>query len=761
MAKPSSSEADLRAVSLPRYVLLILAIILLAFAARFIHLGGDSFWFDEVFTLDTARQSLGHVLAGQDINNPPGFHLLAFFSVQVWGTSEYALRLVSAVAGTLTVPLMFVVGSLLSNRRVGLWAALLLAVSPFHVRYSQEARAYAVQAALTTASAACLLLAIARRKRWWIGFGIATASNAYVQFGSFVVLAGQIAFVGLLATTHRLLKQWTIRRSVEVAVGLALGSVVALILYSPWIGPALQGVAANMGSGAANGAWSNVSIGDRISAAYFAFGFMNAELAAVVGLLCLIGIGSAVLKREVDQVLWILTSLALPFVLIAVAGISRAPLPKHVLFLLPVYLAASAIGLDALVEATARWLATRSRSAARLAPFAVTAGLLLVGIPSVRAEHAYIYNDWKGIAQYLKVTAREGDVVVPITLDLPDSFNQGYGVLSHYLPEELPTARLLIGEQLADPSNDLPALAQSSGDVWFTLLNRVRPIQLDDPSIRVIPFQESIYLVHAPAAGRSPLEQMVALYPKIIPLALTPAPQCYLWLDLAVLHIELGRYDDARDAMSNFQTPCPDTLAARQGVYLRLLAHYRQTQQTDRAREVALRLVELDSKDAAALDALSVFDLAAMFETGQAQVVESPALPVKRARFTMPQNGDWGEVVLMQTPAQLTYRLALPAEPVEFRSRIALAPESWNWGGDGSTFSARIEDGFRNQAVLFEQHVSSAESDRRWHDVSLSLGQYAGQTIMLTLVTDPGPAGDTTGDWAGWDSPRIVYARVE
>jgi hypothetical protein len=39
--------------------------------------------------------------------------------------------------------------------------------------------------------------------------------------------------------------------------------------------------------------------------------------------------------------------------------------------------------------------------------------------------------------------------------------------------------------------------------------------------------------------------------------------------------------------------------------------------------------------------------------------------------------------------------------------------------------------------------------------------QYAGQTITLTLVTDPGPAGDTTGDWAGWDSPRIVYALAQ
>ena len=48
--------------------------------------------------------------------------------------------------------------------------------------------------------------------------------------------------------------------------------------------------------------------------------------------------------------------------------------------------------------------------------------------------------------------------------------------------------------------------------------------------------------------------------------------------------------------------------------------------------------------------------------------------------------------------------------------------------------------------------------DRAWHDVEVPLRQYAGQTITLTLETDPGPKGDTTGDWAGWESPRVVYA---
>jgi hypothetical protein len=334
-------------------------------------------------------------------------------------------------------------------------------------------------------------------------------------------------------------------------------------------------------------------------------------------------------------------------------------------------------------------------------------------------------------------------------------------VLSHYLPLIFPGTRLLIGEQLADPSNDLPAVAQSTGEVWFTLLNRIQPVRFDDPSIQVMPFQESIYLVHTPAAGRSSLEQMLALYPKIIPQALAPAPQCYLWLDLAILHIQAGQDDQARAAMSNFQGPCPNTLAARQEVYNRLLDHYAPTQQTKLAREAALQLLALDAKDQRALEFLSVYDLGALFEAGQAEVEESPALPVKRAHFTMPQNGDWGDVILMQTPAQLTYHLTLPVDRIEFRSRIAMAPESWDWGGDGSTFAVWLENAAGDRTILFEQYVSNAQPERGWYDVRVPMEQYAGQTITLTLVTDPGPAGDTTGDWAGWDSPRIVYALAQ
>ena len=81
----------------------------------------------------------------------------------------------------------------------------------------------------------------------------------------------------------------------------------------------------------------------------------------------------------------------------------------------------------------------------------------------------------------------------------------------------------------------------------------------------------------------------------------------------------------------------------------------------------------------------------------------------------MSQNGDWGEALRLQAPAHISYRLTLPAEPVELRSRIAMAPESWDWGGDGSDFQIQVQDQTSDTRTIYQRYVSNEESDRSAH----------------------------------------------
>ena len=153
-------------------------------------------------------------------------------------------------------------------------------------------------------------------------------------------------------------------------------------------------------------------------------------------------------------------------------------------------------------------------------------------------------------------------------------------------------------------------------------------------------------------------------------------------------------------------------MGTRRAIYHALIDHYLQTQQADRAHDVALKLLALDAKNKPALAALTVYNLSDLFQSGVPEVTAqpSPAKPIEVQRFTMPQNGDWGDAVVMQTPARLMFRLKLPQAPVNFVSRIAMAPESWDWGGDGSRFIVRVEDAAGNSQVVFDQYVSNQDT---------------------------------------------------
>lgn len=123
----------------------------------------------------------------------------------------------------------------------------------------------------------------------------------------------------------------------------------------------------------------------------------------------------------------------------------------------------------------------------------------------------------------------------------------------------------------------------------------------------------------------------------------------------------------------------------------------------------------------------------------------------------MPQNGDWGDVLFVHSPAAVTYTLTLPDAPTTLHFRMAMAPESWVWGGDGSTFVVRVQPSDRLPVELFRQHIDNTPQNQGWHEAAVSLAPYAGKSITLTLTTEFGPAGNSVGDWAGWETPRIMW----
>lgn len=127
-------------------ILYLLLIVALGALLRIFLLGSKDLSNDEAFTWIWINQSHAALwgAAGQLETNPPLFFSIEKMALHLFGYSEEGLRAVSVVAGVLTLPVVFLLGRLIGGTTTGLFAALLLALAPLHVAYSQEARGYSL-----------------------------------------------------------------------------------------------------------------------------------------------------------------------------------------------------------------------------------------------------------------------------------------------------------------------------------------------------------------------------------------------------------------------------------------------------------------------------------------------------------------------------------------------------------------------------------------------------------------------------------------
>ncbi len=137
-------------VSWPALVL----VIAVGLAIRLFRLDFQSLWLDEVLTVQNSAFPLSRIAFDPEVdrNFPPLHTMLVHLCMGALGKSEIAVRLPSVLAGTISIPLIFGVARFWLGPAVGLLSAWLLAISPLHAWYSQEARPYALFIALALAS---------------------------------------------------------------------------------------------------------------------------------------------------------------------------------------------------------------------------------------------------------------------------------------------------------------------------------------------------------------------------------------------------------------------------------------------------------------------------------------------------------------------------------------------------------------------------------------------------------------------------------
>jgi 4-amino-4-deoxy-L-arabinose transferase-like glycosyltransferase len=211
LVKPSSSESQNELwgerTGLPWQWGLLLLVLALAVGVRCTTLSFQSLWLDEVSTVIEAGRPWSSLFL--DLFRPFRAYPLYILSMAVWGTlfgtTEVALRLPSAIAGVCSVPLLYALGRRLFGRRVALLAAGFLALSPLAVWYSQEATTYALSLLLTVIAWLLLWDVIERpsRRAWWALGGITLLALSVHRLLAVLSIVGQLVYVVYVAQRGR------------------------------------------------------------------------------------------------------------------------------------------------------------------------------------------------------------------------------------------------------------------------------------------------------------------------------------------------------------------------------------------------------------------------------------------------------------------------------------------------------------------------------------------------------------------------------
>ncbi|HAZ49136.1 MAG TPA: hypothetical protein DDW76_14220 [Cyanobacteria bacterium UBA11369] len=166
-------------------------------------------------------------LAIEEPQHPPLYYAIARWWVEIFGYSVKTMRILPALISLLAFPCVYwLCWELFRTPLVGWVAIALIAISPFHVLYAQEARQFSLWAVTILLSSAALLRAMRlKTKPSWRIYGVTLALGFYT-----------FPLTGMVAIAHGIYL-WVIEgfRLSKTVASYLLASLAGLIAFLPWI----------------------------------------------------------------------------------------------------------------------------------------------------------------------------------------------------------------------------------------------------------------------------------------------------------------------------------------------------------------------------------------------------------------------------------------------------------------------------------------------------------------------------------------------
>jgi len=211
-------------------VLFISLLILFTVGMSYFFFSHQSLRLDESQSLwQTSRTTLTVIeIVAKDVHVPL-YHILLHFWQTLFGNDVQVVRALSLIFAILSIPAMYMLGKISYNRYVGLFGALLLAISPFFNWYGNEVRMYSLFALLTILNQ-YFFIKIFKEKElagpgaWW-GYGITLILGMFTHYFFGLALITQVAF-------YFMYKKWFSRGSFVRFAGII---AILALLFGPWL----------------------------------------------------------------------------------------------------------------------------------------------------------------------------------------------------------------------------------------------------------------------------------------------------------------------------------------------------------------------------------------------------------------------------------------------------------------------------------------------------------------------------------------------
>ena len=213
------------------FLAIILRVVLLNEVPNGFYSDEASIGYNSYSILQTGRDEHGELLplyfkAFGEYKNPIYIYA-AIPLIKIFGLNEFAVRLTSALFGTLTVLFTYFLAKELFSKRVGLWAALFLAISPWHLQFSRIAFEAISLPCLFTIGCYFLLKGMEKGKYlFYSAIPLALTFYTYAPAKVFVPLF----LAGIFALNYRSLIKF--KRELLLSIALAFFILIPLLIFT-------------------------------------------------------------------------------------------------------------------------------------------------------------------------------------------------------------------------------------------------------------------------------------------------------------------------------------------------------------------------------------------------------------------------------------------------------------------------------------------------------------------------------------------------